>query len=92
MDAWSIVIDTETDADAPIEESDEPDHLLSKKGSKDQETIQSNTTPDPGYYMGKWQKKQLNITNESQEVSPFQAGDHRTAMNRRESMTNTRHK
>ena len=25
----------------------------SKKGGKDQETIQSNTTPDPGYQMGK---------------------------------------
>ena len=25
----------------------------SKKDSKDQETIQSNTTPDPGYHMGK---------------------------------------
>ena len=30
--------------------------------------------------MGKWQK-QLNITNESQEVSPFLAGDHKPAMN-----------
>ena len=28
----------------------------SKKGGKDQESIQSSTTPDPGYYMGKWQK------------------------------------
>ena len=26
---------------------------LSKKGDKDQESIQSNTTPDPGYRMGK---------------------------------------
>ena len=25
----------------------------SKKGGKDQETIQSSTTPDPGYNMGK---------------------------------------
>ena len=24
----------------------------SKKGGKDQESIQSNTTPDPGYHMG----------------------------------------
>ena len=24
-----------------------------KKGGKDQETIQSSTTPDPGYHMGK---------------------------------------
>ena len=29
-------------------------HLLdSKKDGKDQETIQSSTTPDPGYHMGK---------------------------------------
>ena len=25
----------------------------SKKDGKDQETIQSSTTPDPGYHMGK---------------------------------------
>ena len=37
-------------------------------------------------------KTQLNITNKSQEVSPFLAGDHKAAMNRRESITNTRHK
>ena len=27
--------------------------LQSKKDGKDQETIQSSTTPDPGYHMGK---------------------------------------
>ena len=31
-------------------------------------------------------------TNESQEVSPFPAGDTNAAMNRQESMTNTKHK
>ena len=30
---------------------------------------------------------QLNITNKSQEVSPFPAGDEKAAMKRRESMT-----
>ena len=36
-------------------------------------------------------KTQLNITNESQELRSFPAGDHKAAMNRRrESMTNTR--
>ena len=45
-----------------------------KKG-KDQESIQSSTTPDPGY--------QLDITNESQGVSHFPAGDHRASINRR---------
>ena len=34
----------------------------------------------------------INITNKSQEVNPFQAGDHKAAINRRESMTSTRHK
>ena len=37
-------------------------------------------------------KTQLNITNKRQEVSPFPAGDHKAAMNSRESMTNTRYK
>ena len=27
--------------------------IIGKKGGKDQETIQSSTTPDPGYHMGK---------------------------------------
>ena len=37
-------------------------------------------------------KTTINITNKSQEVSPFSAGDHKAAMNRRKSMTITRHK
>ena len=41
---------------------------------------------------GKMTKTQLNITNKSQEVSPFPAGDHKAVINRQESMTNTRHK
>ena len=32
------------------------------------------------------------ITNKSQEISFFPAGDHKAAMDRRESMRNTRHK
>ena len=31
--------------------------ILSKKSGKDQESMQSSTTPDPGYHMGKWQKR-----------------------------------
>ena len=31
----------------------------------------------------------INITNKSQEVSPFPSGDHKAAMNRRQSMANT---
>ena len=37
-------------------------------------------------------KNTINITNKSQEASPFAAGDHKAAMNRCESMTNTNHK
>ena len=37
-------------------------------------------------------KNTINITNKSQEVSPFPAGDHKAVMNRRKSMRNTRHK
>ena len=42
----------------------------SKSGCKDQESIQSRTTPDPGY---QWESDKLTVihqTNESQEVSP----------------------
>ena len=37
-------------------------------------------------------KNTIRHQNKSQEVSPFPAGDHKAAMNRRESMRNTRHK
>ena len=46
---------------------------LSKKEGKDQESIQLSTTPDPDTN-GKVTSK-LEFTNESQEVSPFPAGD-----------------
>ena len=41
-----------------------------------------------------WQgnKITINSTYKSQEVCPFPLGDHKVAMNRRESMRNTRHK
>ena len=35
-------------------EKNEQDNDHSKKGGKDQESIQSSTTPDPAYHMGKW--------------------------------------
>ena len=52
------------------------------KGCIDQELIQSSTTPDPGY---QWESDKLIVdtTNESQEVSPFQTGDHKAHINRR---------
>ena len=46
--------------------------------------------------MGKRQKTNTHKTQkhiqESQEVSLFPAGDHKAAINRQESMTNTKHK
>ena len=49
---------------------------------KDQESIQSSTTPDPEY---QWESDKLtaDTTNESQEVSPFTAGDLKAHINRR---------
>ena len=42
----------------------------------------------------KWKsiKITINITNKSQEVGLFPSDDHKAAMNKRESMANTRHK
>ena len=62
----------------------------SKIWCKDQESIQSSTTPDPGY---QWESDKLteDTTNESQEVSPFPAGDHKAHINRRaQNIANTR--
>ena len=64
--------------------------FTSKKWCKDQESIQSSTTPDPGY---QWESDKLteDTTNESQEVSPFPAGDHKAHINRRaQNIANTR--
>ena len=57
--------------------------IIFKKHIKvSQESIQSSTTPDPGY---QWESYKLTVdtTNESQEVSPFPAGDHQAHINRR---------
>ena len=37
--------------------------------------------------MEKWQNTSKHYIQESQEVSPFPAGDHKAAMNRQDSMT-----
>ena len=39
-------------------------------------------TPDPGYQLES-DTVTIDITNESQEVSPFQAWDHKASINRR---------
>ena len=57
---------------------------------KDQESIQSSTTPDPGYQLER-DKLTVDTTNEIQEVSPFPAGDHKAQINRR-SQRHNKHK
>ena len=53
-----------------------------KRAKINQESIQSSPhlTQDTNW---KVTPSQLDITNESQEVSPFQAGDHKASINRR---------
>ena len=52
-----------------------------KKEDKDQESIQSSPHLTQGTN-GKVSTSQLDITNESQEVSPFPAGNHKASINR----------
>ena len=63
----------------------------SKKEGKDYKSIQSSTKPDPGHHMGKWQKHNK-TSQESQEVSPFPAGDNKAAMNSQENALNMKRK
>ena len=64
---------------------------ISKKDGKAQERYNQvpQLTQDT-----RWEsnKNTIIITKKSQAVSPFPAGDHKAAMNRRESMKNTGHK
>ena len=53
-----------------------------------QESIQSSPHLTQGTNW-KVTPSQLDITNESQEVSPFQAGDHKASLNRRARKHNT---
>ena len=52
----------------------------SKKDGNDQESIQSHLTQDT---IGKVTTSQLDITNESQDVRTFPAGDLKASTNRR---------
>ena len=61
------------------------DHL-SKNEGKDQELIQSSTTPDPGHHIGKLQKPKKT----SHTISPFPAGDHKAVRNTQDSMSKTK--
>ena len=55
---------------------------LSKKEGKDQESIQSSTTPGPGY---QWESDNVTIRHHKREQrgQPFPAGDHKASTNRR---------
>ena len=65
--------------------------MQSRKGAKikNQYNKVPHLTQDT---QGKVSKTQLNLTNESQEVSSFPAGDLKAAKNRLKSMTNIRQK
>ena len=66
------------------------DGTRSKYEVKDQESIQSSTTPDPEHHMGKWKKHtRKNHIQESQEVILFPAGDYKAAMNRLKRIAHT---
>ena len=54
---------------------------LNKKDGKDRESKQSSSTHDPGH---QWESDNftIDITDESQELSPFPAGDHKASINR----------
>ena len=66
------------------QQSEPPHHYTyeSKKDGKDQERYNQvpHLTQDTTWESN---KNTINITNKSQEVSPFPAGNHKAAMNRR---------
>ena len=66
--------------------------LQSKKGGKDQESIQSSTTPTQDTTRESDKTQQNSTHKRTKEVRPALAGDHKAALNRQESMTNTKHK
>ena len=56
--------------------------IQSKKEGKDQESIHNQAPHLTQDINRKVTRSQLDITNESQEVSPFPAGDHKASTNR----------
>ena len=55
---------------------------ISKEESKDQESIQSSTTPEPRHEREVDKNTRKHHTQESQEVSPFPVGDYKAERNR----------
>ena len=66
--------------------------LKSNEEGKDQESIQSNTTPDPGHHRESDENTRKYHIKEGQEVSPFPADDHNAAGNRQDIKADTKHK
>ena len=64
--------------------------MCREEEDKDQESIQSSTTPDPRNHMGKRQNTRKHHTQESQDVSSFPAGDHKAARNGQDSIIKTK--
>ena len=54
-----------------VQLSRNPFWYKSKKEDKDQNSIQSSTTPDPGHHMRKLQNTRKHLTQNNQEASPF---------------------
>ena len=63
--------------------------FLSREESKDQESIQSSATPDLGYLMGSDKYTIKHHIQESQEISPDPAGDHKAAWHRQGNIVKT---
>ena len=63
--------------------------VQSKEEGKDQESIQSSTTPDTGHCMASDKNTRKHHLQESQEASLPPTGDHKAARNRRDSMAKT---
>ena len=67
-------------------------HNESNKEGKDQESIYSGTTPDPGPIWESVKSTRKHNLSERQEVSPFPAGERKAVINRQNSVTKTKTK
>ena len=65
----------------------------SNQVSKDYESIQSSTTPDPNHHMGNLKTHTRKHNKQERiEVSPFPAGNNKAAMNKQDGITKTNKK
>ena len=59
-------------------------YYKSKRGGEDHDSIQSDTKPDPGYHMGKWQKH-----NKTSQTRAKRSAFSQQVNTRQQNMTNT---